>query len=105
MRFRTKLFFAWAALMLPLWVGALVSVQRVMQSRLERMAGESFAGIKHGLDGAQKERIARMRQATRLVVSIPELRALIAENNYELSETNLDSLQERLDTIAELVGA
>jgi signal transduction histidine kinase/DNA-binding response OmpR family regulator/HPt (histidine-containing phosphotransfer) domain-containing protein len=91
--------------MLPLWIGALISVQRVMHERLERMASDSFSGIKHGLEGAQKERIARMRQATRLVVSIPELRALIAEHNYELNADNGNSLQERLDTISSLVGA
>jgi signal transduction histidine kinase/ActR/RegA family two-component response regulator len=46
-----------------------------------------------------------MRQACQLVVNIPELRALIAEQNHELTPENQASLQERLDYINGVVGA
>ena len=104
MRLRTKLFLTWAAIQPLLWVPAFWSVQRTVQARFDQMAHESFEGTKQGLEAMQRERIARMRQAGRLVMSIPELRALIAEHNFELNPDNLTSLQERLDNLEELVG-
>jgi two-component system sensor histidine kinase/response regulator len=105
MRFRTKLLLAWAALMLPLWLGAFWSVQHIVRDRLDTLAHESFTGTRHGLDGIQQERIARLRQAGWLLASIPELRALIAEHNSELSAQNVASLQERTDALGKLVDA
>src|SRR5256885_2704770 len=105
MRLRTKLFLTWAAIQPLLWIPAFWSIQRTVQARFDQMAHESFEGTKRGLEGMEKERIARMQQAGRLVMSIPELRALIAEQSYELNADNLTSLKERLDNLEELVGA
>ena len=105
MRLRTKLFLTWAGIMPLLWAPAFWSIQKTVQARFDQMAQESFDGTKRGLEGMQRERIVRMRQAGRLVMSIPELRALIAEQSYELDAANLSSLQERLDSLEEVVGA
>jgi signal transduction histidine kinase/CheY-like chemotaxis protein/HPt (histidine-containing phosphotransfer) domain-containing protein len=105
MRLRTKLFLTWAGIMPLLWIPAFWSIQRTVQARFDQMAQDAFEGTTQGLEGMQKEQIARMRQAGRLVMSIPDLRALIAEQNYELSADNLSSLRERLNYLEDLVGA
>src|ERR1051325_3199379 len=105
MRLRTRLFLTWAAIMPLLWMPAFWSIRHTVQSRLDQMAREAFEATRQGLQGMQKQHVAQMRQAGRLVMSIPELRALIAEQNYELSAENLTSLQERIDSLEELVGA
>jgi signal transduction histidine kinase/DNA-binding response OmpR family regulator len=104
MRLRTKLFLIWGGLVLLLWAGTFWPVQRTIASNFAHVASEGFAGTKRSLDAVQAERVKRMRQACRLVMNIPELRALIAEHNYELSQDNLSSLQERLDSLTSMIG-
>ena len=104
MRLRTKLFLTWGGLVLMLWAGTLWPVQRTIASNFANVASEGFAGTKQSLDAVQAERVKRMRQACWLVMNIPELRALIAEHNYELSADNLSSLEERLDSLTDMIG-
>src|SRR6267142_5458854 len=104
MRLRTKLFLAWGSLMLVLWAATLWPVQRTIASNFDRVADEGFAGTRRSLDAVQAERLKQMRQACWLVMNIPELRALIAEQSSELSSTNLESLTERLDALSEMIG-
>ncbi len=54
------------------------------------------------LDAVQAERLKQMRQACWLVMNIPQLRALIAEESAELSHSNVESLTERLDGLSEV---
>jgi signal transduction histidine kinase/ActR/RegA family two-component response regulator len=105
MRFRTKLFFGWVALTLVLWGGAFFAIRRSVEQSFNRMADETFYGIHHRLQRLFAERVSTMRQACELIVNIPELRALIADQNYELAAENQDSLRERLDYLNDMVGA
>jgi len=105
MRFRTRLFLTWAALGAVLWLGALWPVQQTIGSAFERVFSDDFAATRHSLDVLQAEHVARMRQVGRMVTSIPELRALIAEQASELDADNRKSLMERLGSISTLVGA
>ena len=68
------------------------------------MAAHGFAAARGDLHRKQAERVREMRQAAAMVMNIPELRALIAEHNFEISSENLESLQERLDNLAVVVG-
>ncbi len=85
MRFRTKLFILWIATVLLPLAGMMWPLQRMLRSSFERMASAGFAGTGESLASLQAERVSRMRQAGALVMSIPELRALIAEHNYEIA--------------------
>jgi signal transduction histidine kinase/ActR/RegA family two-component response regulator len=105
MRFRTKLFLGWVLLTLALWGGAFFAIRRSVEQSFNRMADDTFIGIHHGLQQLYVERVSSMRQACELVVNIPELRALIAEQNYELAPENQESLRERLDYVNDVVGA
>ena len=105
MRFRTKLFLSWVVLALGLWACVLFAVRRSVEQSFSHMADETFTGIDRGLHNLYLERVNSMRQACQLVVNIPELRALIAEQNYELSPENQASLRERLVYINGVVGA
>ncbi len=103
MRFRTKLFIIWSATVLLPLVGIMLPLQWTLHSSFDRVAEAGFAGTGKSLASLQSERMSRMRQAGALFMSIPELRALIAENNFELAPENLASLQERLDSLKGLV--
>ena len=105
MRFRTKLFLSWVALALGLWGCAFFAIRRSVEQSFSHMADETFAGIDRGLHNLYLDRVNSMRQACQLVVNIPELRALIAEQNFELSPENQASLRERLAYINGVVGA
>src|SRR5258707_12413133 len=105
MRFRTKIFVGWAALTLALWGGTFFAIRHSVEQSFNRMAEEPFAGINRGLHHLYVERVSSMRQACDLMVNIPELRALIAEQNSELTSENQASLRERLDYISGIVGA
>ena len=102
MRLHTKMFLVWGGFSLVLWAAALALIGRSMDDGFSRLAADSFATVRHGLAAVQEGRVARVRQASAMLMSIPELRALIAENNYEVSDTNVASLRERLDTLAVL---
>src|ERR1700722_18385606 len=104
MRLRNKLFIVCAAVVLLLWAGAWYPVQRVIQSSSDRMAASEFAGARRTLESLQAQRLDKMRQACSLVMNIPELRALIAESNFEIAPENVASLQERLDSLSKIVG-
>ncbi|HUB25288.1 MAG TPA: histidine kinase dimerization/phospho-acceptor domain-containing protein, partial [Tepidisphaeraceae bacterium] len=104
MRLRTKLFLIWSAILPLLWVPSFWSVERNVRVRFDQIAQEDFDETKRDFRQMQKERIARMRQSGQLVMSIPELRALIAENGDEIDADNMASLQERLNYLKELVG-
>ncbi len=103
MRFRTKLFIIWATTVLVPVGGVVWPLQRMLRTSFDRVANAGFAGTGQSLASIQNERLSRMRQAGALVMSIPELRALIAEQNYEIAPENLASLQERLDSLRKLV--
>src|SRR5579859_1902669 len=105
MRFRTRLFFAWAGLGTMLWLGTLWPVQRTIGAAFDRVFADDFAATRHSLDVLQSEHVARMRQVGRMVTNIPELRALIAEAAGELDAENRKSLVERLSSISALVNA
>jgi signal transduction histidine kinase/CheY-like chemotaxis protein len=99
MRFHTKLFLGWVALTLALWGGAFFAIRHTVEKSFDRMAAEAFVGVSRGLQDQTLERVNNTRQACELVVNIPELRALIAEQNYELGVHNQASLRERLDYV------
>ncbi|HEY8748004.1 MAG TPA: histidine kinase dimerization/phospho-acceptor domain-containing protein, partial [Tepidisphaeraceae bacterium] len=105
MRFRTRLFLAWGILGTLLWLGTLWPVQRTIGGGFERLFADDFSATRHSLDVLQTEHVARMRQAGRLLISIPELRALVAEQGSDLDAENLKSLKERLESLSQLVGA
>jgi signal transduction histidine kinase len=105
MRFRTKVFFGWAALTICLLTGTFFAMRRSVETSFARMSEETFAGINRGMRHLYLERVSSMQRACDLLVNIPELRALIAEHNYELSRENQASLQDRLDDIGKIVGA
>ena len=105
MRLRTKLFLTFAITLLVLWVGAFFLIQRAVRSRIDQMAQEEFEGTKQGLAELQQDRVERLQEVGSLVMNIPELRALIAEENFEISQDNLASLKERLDHLQGVVGA
>jgi hypothetical protein len=105
MRFRTKLFLAWSAVVLLLWAATLWPVQQLIWSSFDRMAAANFTGTRQSLHSLQAEQINQMRQAGSMVMNIPELRALIAEHSFELKPENAADLQERLDNFTEIMGA
>jgi signal transduction histidine kinase/ActR/RegA family two-component response regulator len=105
MRFRTKLFLSWVVLALGLWGCAFFAIRRSVEQSFNHMADETFTGIDRGLHNLYLDRVNSMRQACQLVANIPELRALIAEQNYELSPENQASLRERLAYINGVAGA
>jgi len=104
MRLRTKFFVVCGTVVLLLWAGAWYPVQRTIQSSSDRMAASGFAGARRTLESLQAQRLDQMRQACALVMNIPELRALIAESNFEIAPENAASLQERLDSLSKTVG-
>jgi signal transduction histidine kinase/DNA-binding response OmpR family regulator len=104
MQFRSKLLLCWAATVLLLMAGTLWPLSRAVQGSFDRMTDARFDATRQNLRALAAERIDRMRQAGMLVMNIPELRALIAEHNVELTSENIASLQERLDSLAQLVG-
>jgi signal transduction histidine kinase/CheY-like chemotaxis protein/HPt (histidine-containing phosphotransfer) domain-containing protein len=104
MRLRTKLFLSWGGLLLLMWAGTLWPMQKTIRSNFAKVASEEFSGTTRSLQAVQQERIERMRQACWMVMNIPELRALIAEHNFELSPENLSSLQERLDALTDMIN-
>jgi signal transduction histidine kinase/DNA-binding NarL/FixJ family response regulator len=103
MQFRTKLFLTSSSIVLLLWAGAWWPIQRMVSANFDRMANDNFTGTRQSLHSMQVEQIDRMRQAGKMVMNIPELRALIAENNTEVSTENMASLQDRLDNLAGIV--
>ncbi len=105
MRFRTKIFLGWAALTLCLLTGTFFAMRRSVETSFARMSEETFAGIDRGMRHLYLERVSSMQQACDLMVNIPDLRALIAEQNYELSRDNQASLQDRLNDVSGIVGA
>src|SRR6185312_5646944 len=105
MRLRTKLFVVWGGVVLLMLAGTLWPVQHTIRSSFDGITARGFAGTRRSLQSFQAERVGRMRQAGVLLMNIPELRALIAEQNFEISSDNLASLQERLDSLRDLVGA
>jgi signal transduction histidine kinase/CheY-like chemotaxis protein/HPt (histidine-containing phosphotransfer) domain-containing protein len=88
-----------------LWVGTLWPVQRTISAAFERISSDDFSATRHSLDVFQAEHVARMHQVGRLVTSIPELRAMIAEQGTELDAENRKSLNERLNSISSLINA
>jgi signal transduction histidine kinase/CheY-like chemotaxis protein/HPt (histidine-containing phosphotransfer) domain-containing protein len=104
MRFRTKLFAAWGILVLVLWTSSMLLVRSEVSSGFTQVAHDAFRGTKQSLQGRQADQVTHMRQACGLVMNIPELRALIAESGTELTADNIDSLQERLDSLSQVVG-
>jgi signal transduction histidine kinase/CheY-like chemotaxis protein/HPt (histidine-containing phosphotransfer) domain-containing protein len=105
MLLRSKMLLVWGGFVLLLWAGTLWPVQRTLDATFSRLTSQEFEGTRQGLRALQDERVKRMRQASSLVMNIPELRALIAEHNYELEPSNLTSLEERLDALAKTLGA
>ncbi len=105
MKLRTKLFITWSSMVLALWGGTLWAVHRAVDASFSRVASDAFMRTRRGLIAFEIERMRRMQQAGKLVMNIPELRALIAEDSVELSEENRHSLAERLDDLAPVVGA
>jgi Amt family ammonium transporter len=104
MRLRTKFFLVCSSVVVLLCAGAWWPVQRTIQSSSDNMAAKGFAGARQSLQTLQTQRVDRMRQACALVMNIPELRALIAESNYEVAPENIASLQERLDSLGSTIG-
>ncbi len=104
MRLRTKFFIVCGTVVVLLWAGASWPVQHIIRSSSDRMAASGFAGARQSLATLQTQRLDQMRQACALVMNIPELRALIAESNFEIAPENVASLQERLDSLGATVG-
>lgn len=105
MRFRTKLFLSSSLIVLLLWAGTAWPIQRTIWSSFDRMTAVTFAATRQSLGSLQAERVARLRQAGDMLMNIPDLRALIAEHNTELATQNVESLQERLDNLAQLLDS
>jgi two-component system sensor histidine kinase/response regulator len=105
MRLRTHIIITWGGLLILLWAGTFWPVQWLIASNMRSEENARFEQTLRSLRGAESERIERMRQGCRLVMTIPELRALIAEQRYEVSQENLESLTERLDALRELMNA
>jgi signal transduction histidine kinase/CheY-like chemotaxis protein/HPt (histidine-containing phosphotransfer) domain-containing protein len=105
MPFRIKLFISSGVVVLLLWAATLWPIQRMIASNFDQMANDNFSGTRRSLASLQVEQVNHMRRAGSLVMNIPELRALIAEHNFEVSADNLASLQERLDNMATIVGS
>jgi signal transduction histidine kinase/DNA-binding NarL/FixJ family response regulator len=104
MRFRTKLFLAWAVLVMLVFAGSIWPVHNTISTSFGKVASNAFSGTKQSLHGMQAEQVARMRQACRLLMDIPELRALIAETGVELSAEYAASLHERIDSLSRVVS-
>ena len=100
MRFRTKLFLGWALTVLIPLAAIAWPLTHALQESFEHAAETGFAGTNQSLAEVQTARVNQMRQASVLVMNIPELRALIAESSIELSKNDLVSLQDRLDDLA-----
>ncbi len=83
-------------------IGTLWPVQRIIRARFDKMARDEFADTRQSLESERAERVSRIREAGAMVMNIPELRALIAEHNFELLPENLTSLQERLDNLRDV---
>jgi signal transduction histidine kinase/CheY-like chemotaxis protein len=103
MRLRTKLFLTSSVVVLLLWASMLWPIQRLIGSNFDHVANANFAHARKGLLTLQAQRVGQMRQVGRMLMEIPELRALIAEHNFEVSEDNLNSLRERLDNLSQVM--
>jgi hypothetical protein len=104
MRFQTRLFLMWSVCVLLLWAGTWWPVRHAIEGSFGKLADDGFSATRRDLRSQQAERVRSMRQAAAMLMNIPELRALIAEHNFEVSSENLASLQERLDNLAGIVG-
>jgi len=105
MRLRTNIIITWCGLLILLWAGTFWPVQWLIAANVRTAEDARFEQTLRSLRAAEAERIERMRQGCRLVMTIPELRALIAERRYEVSQENLGSLTQRLDALRELMDA
>src|ERR1700722_14728140 len=104
MRLRTKLFVSWSAIILLLCACIFWPVQSTISQSLNKMTAANFAGTRQTLQSLRVQQIDRMRQAGQMLMDIPELRALIAEENFEISHENRASLEERLNSLSDLVN-
>lgn len=105
MRFRTKLFVAWVGVMLVLWGGAFWAIHISVKDSFDEVDQETFAGISRGLREQYRDSVESLQDACELVMNIPDLRALIAEQNSEFAASNEESLRERLNYLNKVVGA
>jgi two-component system sensor histidine kinase/response regulator len=103
MRFRTKLALISTLGVLVLSACTIWPILGVIWSSFDHLASLNFTGMRQGLDSMQAERVSRMRQVGKLIMEIPDLRALIAEDNFEISSDNLASLQDRLNDLSHVV--
>ncbi|HET6247285.1 MAG TPA: ATP-binding protein [Tepidisphaeraceae bacterium] len=103
MRFQTRLFMIWGLVVLLLWAGTWWPVRHAIDASFSQLAADEFSATRRDLHAQEAERVRSMRQAAAMLMNIPELRALIAEHNFEVSSENLASLQERLDNLAGIV--
>ena len=103
MRFRTRLFVSLIGMMLVLWCGAFWVVHRSVQNSFETLDRRAFAGIIRGLREHYNNRTESLLNACELVMNIPDLRALIAEQNSEFAADNVASLEERLSHLEGLI--
>ena len=103
MQLRTKLFLTSSSIVLLLWAGAWWPIQHMISANFDRLATDNFTATRQSLHTLQAEQISRMHQIGAMVMEIPELRALIAEHNFELSADNLTSLQDRLDNLSTVI--
>ncbi len=105
MQLRTKLFLSSSAIVLLLWAGAWWPIQHLISANFNRLASTRFNEARQGLHSLQAQQVKQMNQVGTMVMEIPELRALIAEHNFEIAADNLASLQDRLDSIAAVIDA
>jgi HAMP domain-containing protein len=96
MRLRTKVFVVWAAIVAILSLAVFWTVQQALHAHAEQLAQQSFDGTKQGLLSMQQERSTRMRQAGRLILSIPSFRALISEQSAQLNPQTVKTLEQQL---------
>jgi HAMP domain-containing protein len=104
MRLRTKLFLTYGLAVLVLLVAMTWPIQLLVAANFDRLADHDFTGTRQGLRGLQSEHVERLRQIGTMVMEIPELRALIAEHNFEVSSDNLNNLQDRLNSLTSVMG-
>jgi putative two-component system response regulator len=104
MRFRTKLFNIWAAMVLLVAAGSYWPMREAIVSGMDRVARQAFYGTKKSLRTLQSQQLLQLSHAGNLIMDIPELRSLIALRSSELDAANVSSLQERLDSFVPLVG-
>lgn len=102
---QTRVILTWGVLLILLWAAAFLSVRWAIGVHTRSADDARAHRALLSLWSAEAQRMQRMRQGARLMMTVPEMRALAGETHGGVSEENIGTLTGRLDALRALVDA